>query len=64
MTRVAYVSTDPGIDVLGTKGAAVHVQAVVAALLRRGAEVDLLTPRADDTAAADLAAHPRLRIHR
>ncbi|MDR6173967.1 glycosyltransferase involved in cell wall biosynthesis [Nocardioides zeae] len=62
--RVAYVSTDPGIDVLGTKGASVHVQAVVAALLRRGAEVDLLTPRADETAAADLAAHPRLRIHR
>jgi glycosyltransferase involved in cell wall biosynthesis len=62
--RVAYVSTDPGIDVLGTKGASVHVQAVVAALLRRGAEVDLLTPRADEDAAADLAAHPRLRIHR
>ncbi|MDT9595261.1 glycosyltransferase family 4 protein [Nocardioides zeae] len=62
--RVAYVSTDPGIDVLGTKGASVHVQAVVRSLLRRGAHVDLVTPRADGDAAPDLAAHPRVRVHR
>lgn len=62
--RVAYVSTDPGIDVLGTKGASVHVQAVVRALLRRGAQVDLLTPRADGDAAPDLLADPRVTIYR
>lgn len=62
--RVAYISTDPGIDAFGTKGASVHLQAIVRAMLRRGASVDLVTPRADGDAAPDLAADPRLRIHR
>lgn len=62
--RVAYVSADPGIDVFGTKGASVHVQAIVRALLRRGATVDLITPRADGTSAPDLAGDPRVRLHR
>lgn len=43
--RIAYVCSDPGIPVFGCKGASVHVQAVVAALLRRGDEVHLITPR-------------------
>lgn len=45
MKRVAYVSTDPGIPVFGSKGASVHVQAVVRELLRRGAEVHLVAAR-------------------
>ena len=45
MTRIAYVSTDPGVPVFGSKGASVHVQAVVRELLRRGAEVHLVAAR-------------------
>ncbi|WEV78881.1 glycosyltransferase family 4 protein [Janibacter cremeus] len=45
MKRVAYVSTDPGVPVFGSKGASVHVQAVVRELLRRGAEVHLVAAR-------------------
>lgn len=45
MNRVVYVSTDPGVPVFGRKGASVHVQAVVRELLRRGAEVHLVTAR-------------------
>lgn len=47
MSRVAYVSTDPGVPVFGRKGASVHVQAVVRELLRRGDEVHLLAARVD-----------------
>jgi glycosyltransferase involved in cell wall biosynthesis len=42
--RVAYVTTDPGIPAFGSKGASVHVQAILAAFLRRGAEVTLFAP--------------------
>lgn len=45
MKRVAYVSTDTGVPVFGSKGASVHVQAVVRELLRRGAEVHLVAAR-------------------
>lgn len=45
MNRVAYVSTDPGVPVFGSKGASVHVQAVVRELVRRGAEVHLVAAR-------------------
>jgi len=44
-SRVAVVCSDPGIPVFGSKGASVHLQAVLRELLRRGAEVHLLTPR-------------------
>jgi len=43
--RIAYVSTDPGVPVFGCKGASVHVQAVLEALVRRGDEVHLVTVR-------------------
>jgi glycosyltransferase involved in cell wall biosynthesis len=43
--RVAYVSTDAGVPVFGSKGASVHVQAVAGALARRGADVSLLAAR-------------------
>lgn len=42
--RVAYVSTDPGISPTGTKGASIHVRAILGALLRMGAEVTLFAP--------------------
>ena len=43
--RVAYVCTDPGIPVFGSKGASVHVQAVLRELVRRGDQVHLLCSR-------------------
>src|SRR5690625_7110417 len=42
---VAYVCTDRGVPVLGRKGGSVHVQAVLAALQRRGEQVHLVTAR-------------------
>ncbi len=54
--RVAVVCADPGIPVFGSKGASVHLQAVLTELLRRGDEVHLLTPRTGGPAPAGLAA--------
>ena len=45
MTRVAYVCCDPGVPVFGSKGASVHFQGVLGALLRRGDEVTVLARR-------------------
>ena len=53
--RIVYVSQDPGIPVFGTKGASVHVQEMLRAFLRLGAEVTLLTPRLGGAAPSDLA---------
>lgn len=43
--RVAYVCTDPGIPVFGSKGASVHVQAVLRELVRRRWDVHVLCAR-------------------
>ena len=43
--RIAYVCTDPGIEVFGTKGASIHAQEMLAAFLARGDEVTLISPR-------------------
>ncbi|GLY16977.1 glycosyl transferase [Kineosporia sp. NBRC 101677] len=43
--RVVYVCSDPGIPVFGTKGASLHVRAVLGELLRRGCEVHLICAR-------------------
>jgi glycosyltransferase involved in cell wall biosynthesis len=59
--RVAYVCTDPGVPVFGRKGASVHVQAVLRALVRRGAEVHLLTVAGAEAPEPDLAP---VRVHR
>lgn len=59
--RVAYVSADPGVPVFGRKGASVHVQGMLRALLRRGAEVHLLATRFDGEPPADLE---DVRVHR
>jgi glycosyltransferase involved in cell wall biosynthesis len=54
--RIAYVCTDPGIPVFGTKGASIHVQEILRAFLRRGADVTLISPRLGDAPPSDLAA--------
>ena len=43
--RLLYVSADPGIPVLGHKGASVHVRELVTALTAEGARVALTSPR-------------------
>lgn len=55
MTRVAYLSADPGVPAFGTKGASVHVQEVIRAFRNRGATVRLYTARTDEHVPADLA---------
>lgn len=52
--RVAYVCTDPGVPVFGAKGASLHVQGVLGALVRSGAEVTLLARRFGGCAPAEL----------
>jgi glycosyltransferase involved in cell wall biosynthesis len=42
--RIAYLTADFGVPVLGTKGASVHVRRLVGALAERGHEVCVLTP--------------------
>lgn len=42
--RIAYLSTDFGVPVHGTKGASVHLRQMVQALSGRGHEVIVLTP--------------------
>ena len=56
--RVAFACTDPGIPVFGCKGASVHVQEVLRALLRAGAHPELFTCRTGGSAPADLASIP------
>jgi glycosyltransferase involved in cell wall biosynthesis len=43
--RLLYVSADPGVPVLGHKGASVHVRALVSALAAKGVSVVLASPR-------------------
>ena len=43
--RIAYICADGGIPVFGCKGASVHVQEVLRALLQQGAEITLFARR-------------------
>ena len=45
MMKVAYVCSDPGVPVWGSKGCSVHVQEILNSMLRRGFEVDLFARR-------------------
>jgi glycosyltransferase involved in cell wall biosynthesis len=56
--RIAYVCADPGVPVFGQKGCSVHVQEVVAALRRAGADVELFAARLDGEAPAALRGVP------
>lgn len=58
--RVAYVCTDPGVPVFGSKGASIHARSVLRVLRERGAGVDLITTRPGGQAPADLA---EVRVH-
>lgn len=62
--RIAYVCTDPGVPVFGSKGSSVHVQEVIRALRRRGAEVELFASRRGGEPPADLAELPVRRLPR
>jgi glycosyltransferase involved in cell wall biosynthesis len=43
--RLLYLSSDPGVPVLGQKGASVHVRAIVSAFAAAGAKVVVASPR-------------------
>lgn len=43
--RVLYLSADPGVPILGHKGASVHVRELVAAMAAAGATVTVVSPR-------------------
>ncbi|HTD68214.1 MAG TPA: glycosyltransferase family 4 protein [Candidatus Limnocylindria bacterium] len=58
--KIAYINADPGVPVFGTTGCSVHVQEIILALLKRGAEVHLFATRMGDDAAADFSG---LQIH-
>lgn len=45
--RLLYVSADPGVPVLGHKGASVHVRELAVALSRLGAAVAVASPRTE-----------------
>lgn len=64
--RVGYVCADPGVPAFGSKGASVHLQEIVRAFRRRGAEVRLYCTRTGDLVPADLADLPvhRVRVGR
>lgn len=47
MKHIAYVCADAGIPVFGTKGASIHVQSVIRALIKQGHRVTLLATRFD-----------------
>lgn len=53
--RIAYVCADPGVPVFGRKGSSVHVQEVIRAMVRHGADVTLFANRFDGEAPPDLA---------
>ncbi len=52
--RIAYLCADPGIPVFGRKGASIHVQEVIRALQRLGAQVELFATRSGGEAPAEL----------
>lgn len=45
MTRILFLSADPGVPVLGHKGASVHVREIARALAATGASVAIASPR-------------------
>ena len=52
--KVAYVCTDPGVPVFGSKGGSIHVQSVLRALIARGVEIVLFARRLGGEAPAGL----------
>jgi glycosyltransferase involved in cell wall biosynthesis len=63
--RLLYLSADPGVPVLGHKGASVHVRELARALGRLGIEVAIASPRtepAGDSLDAPIALLPLLPV--
>lgn len=60
--RTAFVCTDPGIPVFGSKGASVHAQSVLGVLVDAGHEVHVVTPRPGPIDDHPLAGS--VRVHR
>lgn len=58
--RIAYICADPGVPVFGRKGSSIHVQEVIRAWQRHGAQVELLATRLDGDPPPGLEA---VRIH-
>lgn len=52
--RIAYVCSDPGVPVFGTKGCSVHAQGVLGAFARAGARVELFAARLGGDPTPDL----------
>jgi glycosyltransferase involved in cell wall biosynthesis len=60
--KIAYICTDPGIPVFGSKGASIHVQEVLRAFLKRSDQVTLFATRWGDHPPADLAGIEQVRL--
>lgn len=56
--RVAYVCADQGVPVFGRKGASIHVQEVVRALIAQGADLELFAANLGQDMPAGLQAVP------
>src|SRR5262245_40760487 len=59
--RIAYVCADQGVPIFGRKGASIHVQEVVRALIARGARVELFAAHVGDGSPSGLE---MVHIHR
>lgn len=60
MTRVLYLTADPGVPVLGHKGASVHVRELAQALAGAGIDVHIASPR---VAPEGEALSPEIELH-
>ena len=59
--RIAYICTDAGVPVFGTKGCSVHVQEVLRAFRKQGATIKVFATNLKGEASEDLAGIP---VHR
>lgn len=62
--RLLYLSSDPGIPVLGHKGASVHVRELASAFSRLGVEIAIASPRTEPAGDALDRPIPLLRLPR
>ena len=60
MMRIAYLCADLGVPVFGCKGCSIHVQEVIRALSKQGAEVELFAMRVEGDPPAGLET---VRLH-
>jgi glycosyltransferase involved in cell wall biosynthesis len=59
--RLLYLSADPGVPVLGHKGASVHMRELASALVEEGADLHIASPRvesAENPLPAGVRTHP------